>query len=142
MGLYFIWNIKTNERVNCQVASSSQDTLKLIEDNTSIITSLAKTGSIKTYGTLPKEKNTAKGVLHQLSFAIPLGDVIDIEKEKIRILKEIETQESSLSNLDKRLKNKEFLHKAPEDIVQKEKKRLASLKSNIEELKSIISGLN
>jgi valyl-tRNA synthetase len=58
-----------------------------------------------------------------------LGDVVDFEKEKKRIQKEQERMNGFIARLEGKLKNKNFVAKAPADVVEKEKKKLSDTRA-------------
>jgi valyl-tRNA synthetase len=60
---------------------------------------------------------------------IPLAELIDIEKEKDRLRKNLDKAISDLNRIDKRLANEEFTLKAPENIVAKERERKAEIEA-------------
>ena len=69
-----------------------------------------------------------------------LGSV-DEAKEKARIEKEISNLEKMIASTDVRLSNKEFIEKAPEVIVKKEKEKLAGWRSELNKLKEQLNQL-
>ncbi len=60
---------------------------------------------------------------------------IDLEAEKKRLQKEIEQGQAEVARLEVRLKDREFLNKAPAAIVDKERSNLAVRKDKLERLK-------
>ncbi|MCF7794740.1 valine--tRNA ligase [Patescibacteria group bacterium] len=62
---------------------------------------------------------------------------IDKEKEKNRREKEIKNLEKQVEFLNKQLQNKEFVDKAPEEVVKKQKDKLNQFKVELEKLKDI-----
>ncbi|MDV7399481.1 hypothetical protein RZS08_49165, partial [Arthrospira platensis SPKY1] len=82
------WNIKNQEKINCHFFSSDNG-LALIEDNRDILKSLTNIDEIVIEAKDLKLKDAAVGLVSSIKFAIPLGDLIDIDKEKKRILSEI-----------------------------------------------------
>lgn len=66
---------------------------------------------------------------------IYLIGAIDIEKEKERIEKEILNLEKQIGTISGKLSNKAFVEKAPEQLVQKEKKRLVGLETELKAFK-------
>ena len=59
---------------------------------------------------------------------------IDKKKEIIRIEKEIKIIKTEMIKVNEKLKNSNFLAKAPKNIVLKEKERFISLNENLEKL--------
>lgn len=67
---------------------------------------------------------------------IYLLGAVDSEKEKVRLNKEIANLEKIIKALSGKLANKEFIDKAPKEIVKKEKEKLASWQAELKSLKS------
>ena len=68
-------------------------------------------------------------VLDEATVALPIADVIDIGQEKQRLQKEIAKAESEIQKLQKKLSNEQFLAKAPEEVVEEQRERLAEEES-------------
>jgi valyl-tRNA synthetase len=58
---------------------------------------------------------------------VPLEGVVDLEKERERLTGEIERVESLLEASRRKLDNQDFLEKAPEDVVEREREKRQSL---------------
>jgi valyl-tRNA synthetase len=74
---------------------------------------------------------------------IPLGELVDIEKELERLEKELAKAEEEVMRCRQKLSNERFIEKAPEAVVEEEKnklqrtgERVLSLKERIASLKS------
>ena len=65
---------------------------------------------------------------------IPLADMIDFEKERARLSKELEKMEGEIKRLSGKLSNEGFLAKAPEAVVAAEKEKLAKYEATKESL--------
>ena len=75
-------------------------------------------------------------------YAVPLGDLIDVEAEIEKAEKELQHLEGFLMGIRKKLGNENFVAHAPEAVVARERKKesdsvekIAALKQTIEELK-------
>jgi valyl-tRNA synthetase len=66
---------------------------------------------------------------------IPLGDLVDMEKEAARIKKEIEKAESEIKRSNGKLANKGFTEKAPAAVVERERENLANNEKLLADLK-------
>lgn len=73
---------------------------------------------------------------------LPLAGVIDIDKEIARLEKAAGELKQDLDRTEKRLSNEEFLAKAPEDIVEKQRKRQQENNEKLETLKKRLEMLN
>ena len=54
---------------------------------------------------------------------IPLGQLVDVEKEIARIQKELETNRKFLASLESKLSNEKFVSRAPETVVNAEREK-------------------
>ncbi len=61
--------------------------------------------------------------------AMPLGDIIDIAAEKIRLAKEIAKLDGEIVGIERKLANPEFVAKAPEEVIEENRERLATAKA-------------
>jgi valyl-tRNA synthetase len=80
-------------------------------------------------------ENTLVLVLKESEVVIPMESMINLEAEKKRLLKEIEQSQAEVAQLEARLRDREFLTKAPVAIVDKEQNRLTMRKDKLERLK-------
>lgn len=64
--------------------------------------------------------------------------IIDISKEKERKEKEIEKLKEIFEEIEKRLKDKEFLEKAPADVIEAQRKKMEEIEEKIKNLKKDI----
>ncbi len=65
---------------------------------------------------------------------VPLAELIDKEKEKNRLQKELERLETLSRVIGKKLANKNFVERAPEAVVQNERDKLAGVLENLEKI--------
>jgi valyl-tRNA synthetase len=136
------WNIKPNVKVTCLFVSGKTSDRALIESNQNVLLKLARIENVTVHEKLNDMKDAAVGIVQEVKFIIPLGEVIDVEKEKGRILTQITDQRKLTESLAQRLNNKNFVERAPKDIVEKDQERLLALQKEIIELERVISGLN
>ena len=89
-----------------------------------------------------KETRTWAMILHlsMLSgLVVPLAGLIDVAAETARLGKEVERLEKELGRLEGKLRNENFVAKAPAELVEKEQAKLDVLKSEMGELESQFS---
>jgi len=136
------WNIKPNEKIQCHLWSSSKEDVSLLNNNEGIIKSLARVGTLNISTKAVQKENSAAILVGKIKGSIPLGNVIDIDKERARMLSAIDEQKKITKGLTGRLKNKDFVKKAPKDVIEKEKDRLIFINIKIEELQKVVDCLN
>ena len=60
-------------------------------------------------------------------FALPVGAVIDIAAEKSRLERELGKLAGEIGKIDAKLANEKFVSRAPEEVVEEQRERLAEL---------------
>ena len=72
---------------------------------------------------------------------IPMADMIDTEKERVRLAGEIKKTEGEIARLNGKLSNEGFLAKAPAQVVEGEKAKLEKYQATLEALKAALAKL-
>ncbi|MDP6686195.1 MAG: class I tRNA ligase family protein, partial [Candidatus Omnitrophota bacterium] len=90
---------------------------------------------------IKKPKHSASAILEGFNVFIPLEGIIDFDAEKVRLSKKMADIEKQVKFSEKRLKDKNFVAKAPEKIVNIEKERKDQLLGQIDRLKDTLKGL-
>ena len=73
---------------------------------------------------------------------IPMGELIDFDKERIRLKAEIEKAEEELARAESKLANKGFIDKAPAALVEKEREKLEKFSALKKALYESLSALD
>lgn len=81
-----------------------------------------------------KPENAVVAVVPHIEVYLLLKDIIDVEKERARIMKEQEKARGEIERLEKKLANRGFTDKAPETVVEKEKEKLAAYREKMKAL--------
>ena len=81
-------------------------------------------------------------VTHTAEVMIPMGDLVDIEKERERILKEIAGAEGEINKAKGLLSNQGFVAKAPQKLIDNEKEKLERAIDKLAKLKDKLAELN
>ena len=74
-------------------------------------------------------------------YAVPLGNLIDVEAEIARMEAELKHKESFLQGVLKKLSNEKFVNNAPAAVIEMERKKQADAESIIKSLKESIAAL-
>ena len=80
-------------------------------------------------------------VTHTAEVLIPLGDLVDTEKEKERLSKDIAQTEADVKRLTALLSNHGFVAKAPQKLVDGEREKLAKAEEKLAKLKEKLAAL-
>ncbi len=80
-------------------------------------------------------------VTHAAQISMPLAELVDLEKEKARLEKELKKQGAELDKLNTKLNNPGFVNKAPEQVVAAEKERAVKLTELVAKLEEQLKGM-
>jgi valyl-tRNA synthetase len=115
---------------------------EVLHANTSHITHLANLESVAIVErAAPRPQNALSASLPEVEIYLPLEGLIDTDKERARLQKELETRESDLQRVEKKLANPQFTEKAPRAVVEKEEAKRAELFAATEKLRERLSAL-
>jgi valyl-tRNA synthetase len=109
--------------VEVLIKPSNRKQKTLLDEHIPYIKSLAKSKEVIIDKSINKPEECATAVVGDVEIYVPLKGMIDISREAERLSKEIEKTEVELNRTNKKLKNREFLKKAPPPIVEKVKKQ-------------------
>jgi valyl-tRNA synthetase len=132
-------NVPPSQIVEVILLSKNHESLEILQDYRGYIESLGKADHVTISESLERPKSVATAVAQDVEIFLPLKGVIDFAEEERRLKKEIGKTMKDLASVNKKLSNEDFLAKAPEDIIEKEKVKAGDLKEKQEKLEK---GLN
>ena len=80
-------------------------------------------------------------VVDPLVVRLPLAGVVDVSAERTRLIKELDECRSNLGRVSGLLNNPKFSGRAPEEVVERERERLGSLRERERRLQEVLSQL-
>ena len=129
-------NIPFKEALNLQVIG---DAAAIDQSCYAIITKLA---NIQQVDFVKEADATAAAFLVKTTeYAVPLGDMINVEEEIAKMEEELKYNEGFLKSVMGKLSNERFVNNAPEKVVANERKKQADAESKIASLKEAIAKL-
>jgi valyl-tRNA synthetase len=133
--------IPLTAKIKLTISSPKKENSELISLLSPYIKNLTKAESIDLVQNYTHMQSSITSVIKDTHVTIPLEGLIDIEKEKNKISSRMTQAEKEIASKEKTLSNKEFLKKAPEEVVAKEKERLNELRESLKKLKAVKDGL-
>ena len=113
--------LKPSEKVPVYLISDNDeliDFLKILVDDIQILTKSSEVFIFKPNAVDKKEfAKSFSGIISDLEVYLPFQDFVNIDALKERLNKDLKKVTTELDNLNKRLSNKNFVDKAPKDIV-------------------------
>ncbi len=134
-------NVPPDKKASAVFKTKNERIISIAQREINNIKALAKLDRVEIDGDYNPENSDASAILKDLEIYVPLKDLIDVEKERIRIKKEIDRITSDLDRIEKKLSNENFLKKAPQDIILKEKKKQDEAGQILEKLNESLSKL-
>ena len=91
-------------------------------------------------GTAP-EAGSVTVVTHAAQISMPLAELVDLEKEKARMEKELKKNSAELEKLNTKLNNPGFVNKAPAHVVEAERERSVKLTELVAKLEEQLKNM-
>ena len=127
-------NVPPSQEVEVILLTKNHESLKILQEYKLYVESLGKVDHVTISESLERPKFAATAVAQDVEIFLPLKGVIDFAEEERRLKKEIGKTIKDLASVAKKLSNEDFLKKAPEDIIEKEKIKSGDLKERQEKL--------
>ncbi len=121
-------NIAPSVKITAIVKVESKETGAHLEKSTGYVTTLARLEQIRIGTSEAKPKAAATGVIKGAEVYVPLEGVIDLGQERDRLQKEIAKIGKDIEVFSKKLSNKNFVDKAPKEVVEKDTAKLEEFK--------------
>lgn len=135
-----IIGLHPSDKVSVNLNPDSEHFKDLIEESNSFIVALASINKL-TIGEFDSSQKSVTEIIPGVEIAIPVEGLIDFEKEIARLSKDLIRVSKDLEKTDKKLNNKNFTDRAPEEVVEKEKRKFDEFKTQKEKLEKVISDL-
>ena len=133
-------NIPASLKIDLVIINLNTKSKRFFDNNTVFIERLAR---VKNIDYAPSsQKGSINISIPGIECFIPLDNLVDLNKEKVRLEKTFEKLKSEQLMLNGKLKNKIFLEKAPQDVVDKIRKRSLILVEEIDAKLKAIDRLN
>jgi valyl-tRNA synthetase len=145
-------NLRTE--LNCppgkevKVIFCGRDTdLNFLREQQRYLRALARVGASDYRSTGDRPKGAATAVVDATEIYLPLDDLINLDDERARLSKEIGKVEDEMQRVRKKLGNNDFIAKAKEEVIQKERdkavqfeEKMRTLRTNLEKIAEIQAG--
>jgi valyl-tRNA synthetase len=137
------YKVKPDKLIEARVYTG--ELLSSLSAEAGMIETLAKVRPLTILGRQKRESTKDKDlvlVLKEAEVVVPLAGMVDRLAEEQRLVKESEEIKERIVQLKARLGNKAFLSKAPAQVVEKEREKLALLEDKLKRLHQELSQLD
>ncbi len=127
--------IHPGAKVKVLARPHSDEARELVAGQAEAISTLARAEEVEIMaadGARPE--GAAAVILEEMEIFIPLKGLVDIKEELAKLAKEEEKLNKELKKSENKLQNKNFLERAPKEIVQKERDKVERFKAKLEKI--------
>lgn len=118
------FNVSPGAKIKAVILVKDKNRLSVFTENKLYIEELANLSEAEIVEEMKsKPEQAATALTAWAEIYVPLEGIIDIEKEISRLNKELAQVESELLKAENKLKNENFLAKAPQEVIEKEKSK-------------------
>ena len=133
-------NVPPSRKAHLMIVTREQDAF---DAGRSYIMKLAYANDISVLDAVPVDADRmVSAVTDNARMFIPMADLVDLEKERARLEKELASAAKQLQAQIGKLSNQNFVTRAPEAVVNAEREKQAKLEALIENLKLNLSHLS
>ena len=132
-------NVPPGAQVPLVLVGAGADVARRSQVWSETIRRLARLSSILVASEAPAQ--SVQVPVRQSLVALPLAGVIDFAAEKLRLDKEIAKLKGEAEKIKGKLGNADFIRRAPEEVVEEQRDRLAEAESRRAKLESALSRL-
>ena len=134
--------LSPREELEILVKPSTESDAEKLKSESWIYHKFISISDITISSDIEKPKASASALVKGTELFIPLEGLIDLDKERLRIQKEIKKAEGFLKSVEGKLSNEKFVENAPDEVVERERQKKADAESDIKLLRQTLENLS
>ncbi|MGY0790107.1 valine--tRNA ligase [Azospirillum argentinense] len=115
-------NVPPAAQIELKLKDAGQESLKRLDTHRDLILRMGRLASVEPLSG-PVPKSAVQAVLDEATLILPLEGIVDLDKERARLTKEIEKLSGEIRKIDAKLSNEQFVAKAPEEVIEEQRDR-------------------
>jgi valyl-tRNA synthetase len=135
------YNVAPSKELDVTVQLASADSKAILEQHGGLMRTLSRIAKLTLTTAGEPPAGTVVSVVGDAQVCVHLAGTIDVQAEKVRIDKDLAKTEKERAGVNGRLSNPSFVERAPADIVDETRARLAELDDRIGKLKKSLERL-
>jgi len=132
-------NVPPAARPPLLVLEATSGQRRVLEAAAPLIGQLLRVSAVRIVGAAPE--GAIPYVVEGATFALPVAEFIDLSAERARLAKEVAGHSGEIEKLAKKLANPDFVARAPEEVVEENRERLAEAEAAKAKLQAALSRL-
>ncbi len=133
-------NVPAGAKIALLVQGANDTTKKRLATYDAIIKQMARLATIDMAGDKPPAQ-AIKTIVEEATLILPIADLIDLDKERERLQKQISKLEDDIRKTDDKLNNQQFVDRAPPEILEEFRTRKAEALEVIQKLSTALQQL-
>jgi len=133
-------NVPAGAKLALHVVGSGGTTRRRLASHVAALERLARLGAIDA-SAAAAPSGSLQVVIDEATFALPVGDVVDLAAERIRLAREVAKLSDEIAKIDAKLANAGFVARAPEEVVEEQRTRRGQAERTRERLSTALARL-
>ncbi|KAA0684735.1 valine--tRNA ligase [Azospirillum brasilense] len=115
-------NVPPAAQIELKLKDAGPESLKRLDTHRDLVLRMGRLASVEPLSG-PVPKSAVQAVLDEATLILPLEGIVDLDKERARLTKEIEKLSGEIKKIDAKLSNEQFVAKAPEEVIEEQRDR-------------------
>ncbi len=133
-------NVPAGAKILLLVKDAGAETKDRLQRYDEIIRRMARLERIELTDKKPPG-GSIQTVVDEATLVLPIADIIDLDKERQRLKKEIDKLSNDIRKIEQKLENKEFISNAPDEIVEEQRTRKAEAEAVLRKFSTALKQL-
>ncbi len=126
-------NVPAGAKTRLIVKDADASTRAALDRHHEILSRLARIDGMEMIAATPP-KGAVQAVVAGVTYCLPIADIIDLDRERARLAKEIDKLAGDIKKIDQKLGNAEFVANAPDEIIAEQKERRSAAETTLNKL--------
>ena len=136
------WGVAPSRQITAVVQGATVEVATTLKSNLGHVMRLAGLDSVEFDRDIAQSPDTVRRVIRNFEIHIPLAGVVDREKEKERVVRELEKISQQRRGFQKRLSNEAFVSRADPEVVRETREKEIAIAQRQEKLELIFKELS
>lgn len=132
-------NVPAGAMVRLMIKDAGPETVSMVDTYGEIIRRMARLESIEMTKDAPK--GSIQTIMDEATLILPIAEIIDLDKERARLKKEVEKLAAEISKIDTKLSDEKFVANAPEEIIAEQKSRRVNFEATLNKFSQALKQL-
>lgn len=133
-------NVPAAAKVRMLVKDASVITVEYLKKYDEILRRMARLESVEVSNDVPK--GSIQTIVGEATLVLPIAEIIDLDKERQRLNKEIGKLAANIEKIDQKLADEKFVANAPPEIIAEQKSRRAESEAMLNKFSTALQQLS